>query len=263
MRSLLASLFVLSCAFSADEVPTPATSENASAEKNVASDTPAETKKRQAYLGIAIDDAATSFDKQGLVILRVEPQSPAAVMGLAAGDRLLRVDGTPLTSREEIQRLLANKQPGDRISIDAVRVQGRDGSSEPFSCSGIMQELPRSRTSNLGTQLDQLQNRLAELEEQSKEPTLAEILERLQTIEKDLPKAAAAFKRIYPDGEFRLILSLEITSHKTAIAPIGIEVGGRVKETNDDAVTHDAIAHDAKPNDAAGKDPATSTVAQP
>lgn len=183
--------------------------------------------QRQAYLGIAIDAAATVFEGHGLVVLRVEPGSPAAVMGITGGDRLLRLDGQPLTTREELQRLLATKQPGDRIAIDALRVQGSEQKPEAFSCTGMVQELPRTRTSSLGTQLNDLQARLAELEKQAKEPTLAEILERLQRIEADLPKAAAAFKRVYPDGEFRIAISVEVTSHKTAATPLAIEVGGR------------------------------------
>jgi membrane-associated protease RseP (regulator of RpoE activity) len=181
----------------------------------------------QAYLGIAIDAAATAFEGHGLVVLRVEPGSPAAVMGIAGGDRLLRLDGQPLATREELQRLLDTRKPGDRIVIDALRVHGGDQKTEAFTCTGTVQELPRTRTSSLGTQLNDLQARLAELEKQAKEPTLAEILERLQRIEADLPKAAAAFKRIYPDGEFRIAISVEITSHKTAATPLAIEVGGR------------------------------------
>ena len=190
-----------------------------------------EPPPRQAYLGIAIDTAATTFEGHGLVVLRVEPGSPAAVMGIAGGDRLLRLDGQPLISREELQRLLMTKHPGDRVAIEALRVQGQGGGSEPFTCTGLLQELPRSRTSSLGTQLNELQTRLAELEDKTKEPTLAEILKRLHDIEQDLPKAAAAFKRIYPDGEFRIAISVEVTSHKTALAPLAIEVGGRPADT--------------------------------
>lgn len=182
---------------------------------------------RHAYLGIAIDAAATAFEGHGLVVLRVEPGSPAAVMGIAGGDRLLRLDGQPLTTSTELQRLLATKQPGDRIAIDALRIQGGDQQPEAFTCTGMVQELPRTRTSSLGTQLNDLQAKLAELETKAKEPTLAEILERLQRIEADLPKAAAAFKRVYPDGEFRIAISVEVTSHKTAPTPLAIEVGGR------------------------------------
>jgi membrane-associated protease RseP (regulator of RpoE activity) len=188
---------------------------------------PAEVQPRPAYLGIAIDTAATTFEGHGLVVMRVEPGSPAAVMGLAGGDRLLRLDGQPLPTREELQRLLATRKPGDRIAIEAVRVQGGDGGMDRFTCAGVLQELPRTRTSSLGTQLNELQARLTDLEEKTREPTLGEILARLHAIEQDLPKAAAAFKRIYPDGEFRIAISLEVTSHKTALVPVTIEVGGR------------------------------------
>jgi hypothetical protein len=142
----------------------------------------------------------------------------------------VRLDGQPLATREDLQRLLAARQPGDRITVDAVRTRGDPGVPEPFTSTGVVQELPRSRTGSLGTQLDKLQDRLAELETKAKEPTLAEILERLQSIEKDLPKAAAAFKRIYPEGEFRIAISVEVTSHKTAAVPLAIEVGGRPGE---------------------------------
>lgn len=192
--------------------------------------TPDDVAKPQAYLGLAIDAAASAFEGHGLVVLRVEPNSPAAVMGIAGGDRLTHFDGHALQKREDLPKWLADKRPGDRVVIDALRTQGQNGSVETLSYSGILQELPRSRTSSLGNQLSQLQARLAELEDKTKEPTLAEILERLHDIEKDLPKAAAAFKRVYPDGEFRIVISVEVTSHKTAPDPLAIDVGGRVAE---------------------------------
>lgn len=233
MRHLL--LFVFLAVVSAAEEPS-------------APKTPPEPAPPQAYLGIAIDAAATSFEGHGLVVFRVEPGSPAAVMGLAGGDRLLRLDGQPLTSREELQRLLTTKHPGDRIAIEALRAQGKDGSSETFTCTGLLQELPRSRTSSLGTQLNELQARLAELEDKTKEPTLAEILKRLHDIEQDLPKAAAAFKRIYPEGEFRIAISVEVTSHKTALVPLAIDVGGRVNDpATVDTSVDTTVGDSAKP----------------
>lgn len=220
MRHILSTLLCLSIALAAAE-PAEATAAPAAT-------TPTTSEPRpQAYLGIAIDAAATAFEGHGVVVLRVEPGSPAAVMGIAAGDRLVRLDGQALTTREELQRLLATKRPGEHLTIDALRLQGGRQTPEAFTCKGLVQELPRTRTSSLGTQLNELQSRLAELEKQAKEPTLAEILERLQRIEADLPKAAAAFKRIYPDGEFRIAISVEVTSHKTAPTPLAIEVGGK------------------------------------
>ena len=54
----------------------------------------------RAYLGVAIDPAASAFDGKGLAILRVEPGSPAAVIGLTAGYRLLSLDGKQLKNQD-------------------------------------------------------------------------------------------------------------------------------------------------------------------
>lgn len=221
-------VFVTMALFAADEPLQPKTDD---------------TAKRQAYLGLAIDAAATTFEGHGLVVLRVEPNSPAAVMGIAGGDRITHVDGNPLKIQEDLAKWLKAKNPGERVVIAALRTQGQNGGVETITYTGVLQELPRSRTSSLGNQLNELQARLAELEDKAKEPTLAEILERLHAIEQDLPKAAAAFKRIYPDGEFRIAISVEVTSHKTAPDPLAIDVGGRV---DDPAPATDAVAPEKK-----------------
>ncbi len=188
---------------------------------------PAEKPAVKAYLGIAIDQAATTFDAKGLAILRVEPNSPAAVMGLAAGDRLTSLDGKVLKNQDELAAAIAAKKPGDKIDLEAVRPQGKDGLPQVLKLSGVLQEAPRSRVGSLGSQLTELQQRIADLNAKTKEPTLAEVLQKLQDIETDLPKAAEAFKKIYPNGEFRIVISLEITSDKTAKDPLDIEVGGK------------------------------------
>lgn len=188
---------------------------------------PATQPAAKAYLGIAIDQAATAFDAKGLAILRVEPNSPAAVIGLAAGDRLTSLDGKLLKSQDDLAAALAAKKPGDKVEVEAVRPQGKDGLPQMLKLSGVLQEAPRSRVGTLGNQLTELQQRIADLNAKTKEPTLAEVLQKLQDIEKDLPKAAEAFKKVYPNGEFRIVISLEITSDKTAKDPIDIEVGGK------------------------------------
>jgi membrane-associated protease RseP (regulator of RpoE activity) len=186
---------------------------------------PATQPAAKAYFGVAIDQAATTFDGKGLAILRVEPNSPAAVIGLAAGDRLTSLDGKPLKSQDDLAAVLATKKPGDKVEVVAVRAQGKDGLPEVLKLAGVLQE-QRSRPAALGNEIDKLRQRIAELEAKTKDPTLAEVLQKLQDIEKDLPKAAEAFKKTYPNGEFRIAISLEITSDKTAKNPIDLDIGG-------------------------------------
>jgi membrane-associated protease RseP (regulator of RpoE activity) len=191
---------------------------------------PATAPAQRAYIGIAIDPAASAFDGGGLAILRVEPGSPAAVMGLAAGDRITSIDGKSVKNQDELAAIIAAKKPGDRIEVHANRAQGQGGLPEALKLSGILQAAPQTRTASLGNQLAELQQRLAELNAKNREPSLAEVLQRLQEIERDLPKAAEAFKKVYPNGEFRIAISVEITSDKTAKDPLNIEVGGKPPE---------------------------------
>lgn len=181
----------------------------------------------RAYLGVAIDTAASTLDGKGLVVLRVEPGSPAAVMGLAAGDRIVAIDGAALKTPEDLAAAIAGRKPGDSVALEVHRNRGVGGLPEALKPTGVLQETPRTKIASLGNQLNDLGERLSELSRRAKDPTLAELLARLQEIERDLPKAAEAFKKVYPDGEFRIVISVEITSDKTAKQPLGVEVGGQ------------------------------------
>lgn len=184
-----------------------------------------------AYLGITFDDAATSFAGEGMVILRIEPGSPAAIMGLTSGDRLVALDGQPLRLHDDWSRHFTAKRAGDAITLAVVRPASPGTPSPTLTVTGILPEPPPLRRDSLSAQLAAIEQRLARMDDEQREPTLVDILRQLRDLERDLPRAAAAFQRIYPQGEFRLVLSVEITSDKTAAEPLAIEVGGAVAPT--------------------------------
>lgn len=222
MRTLVA--LVCATAIAAGDAPavTPAPAPTPAATPKPAAPVPA-----KAYLGVAIDPAATAFSGTGLSVMRVEPNSPAAVMGILAGDRILSLDGTAVKTQDDLAKAMAARKPGDTVKIEFMRAQGKDGLAEKMQAAGVLQEAPRSRTANLGSQIADLSSRLADLSAKTKEPSLAEVLQKLQDIERDLPRAAEQFKKVYPNGEFRIAISVEITSDKTAKDPLGIDVGGK------------------------------------
>jgi serine protease Do len=57
----------------------------------------------------------------GLVVSRVEPQSPASTAGLRVGDVIRLVNGKMVSSAEEAQRVLFGAEVGDRVTLDVER----------------------------------------------------------------------------------------------------------------------------------------------
>jgi membrane-associated protease RseP (regulator of RpoE activity) len=65
---------------------------------------PLETSERESGFGIGVTQASAP---RGIAVTQVRADSPAARAGLRAGDRLVRVGETPVTSPADADRLLA------------------------------------------------------------------------------------------------------------------------------------------------------------
>jgi S1-C subfamily serine protease len=89
---------------------------------------------RRAYIGIAAQQFTLSRRRQhaaglaqetAVMVATVEPGSPAARAGLAAGDIILALDGTAVTGADDLIRSLAGDKIGRRVEIEALRNGGR------------------------------------------------------------------------------------------------------------------------------------------
>ena len=58
---------------------------------------------------------------EGLLLVHVEPDSPAEKAGLLLGDLLLTLDGQPMADTDSVQEALRKNKPGDRIEAGLVR----------------------------------------------------------------------------------------------------------------------------------------------
>ena len=85
---------------------------------------------RRAHIGVAAQQftlsrrrrhAAGLTQESAVMIATVEAASPAERAGLASGDIILALDGTPVTGADDLIRLLAGDKIGRTIEIETLR----------------------------------------------------------------------------------------------------------------------------------------------
>jgi serine protease Do len=78
------------------------------------------------WLGIGIEPLADNSDlsdtvKEGVVVRRIEPDTPAAKSDLKQADIITAVDGAPVKSPKELQQQILRKKVGQTVTLKVVR----------------------------------------------------------------------------------------------------------------------------------------------
>ncbi|GAB3887759.1 hypothetical protein GCM10029964_054270 [Kibdelosporangium lantanae] len=81
-----------------------------------------------AYLGVSVGELTPSIRDRlgvrtagGVVVLGVEPGSPAAAGGIRAGDVITRLADAPVNNVDDLLAALRARKPGDRVTVVVVR----------------------------------------------------------------------------------------------------------------------------------------------
>lgn len=75
-------------------------------------------KVQHAYLGITI---ATASSGSGAQVSAVKAASPALTGGLKAGDVITAIDGTAVTTADDLTAKISAHQPGDKVTLSVTR----------------------------------------------------------------------------------------------------------------------------------------------
>ena len=97
--------------------------------KNVVSDLKGYGKVTRGYIGISIGDIQDTDDMEafgldspeGVIVQGFTPGSAAEEAGLEFGDVITEVDGRKVARRNELQSIIAGKDPGDEVTLSFIR----------------------------------------------------------------------------------------------------------------------------------------------
>ena len=78
---------------------------------------------QHAYLGIGLQNPnpLSTTRSKGVAIQHVDPGSPSARAGLQVNDVIEQIDGTPVTSYEQLISVIARDHPGQTVTLTIVR----------------------------------------------------------------------------------------------------------------------------------------------
>ena len=125
-------------------------------------------------LGVQIQvvtpELAKSFglkEPMGALVAEVNPDSPAAKVGVQRGDIITEFDGTPIKEMHELPRLVANTAPGKSSTLKVLR-QGKEktftvtiAEMKPEQMSRFMEPQGEPEKSSLGMTVQELNPQIA------------------------------------------------------------------------------------------------------
>lgn len=99
------------------------------------------------YLGVRVQSMTEELREyfkaprgRGVLVSRVEEDTPAAKAGLRAGDVIIAVNGKGIAERGDIAEALADKEPGDTVPVKIVR----DGSEKTLTVEIAERSTPKA-----------------------------------------------------------------------------------------------------------------------
>ncbi len=166
-------------------------------------------------LGVVVESG--TFDpSQGVPVKSVVAGSTAAAIGVQVGDIIAALNTKPVHSDRDLMAALEGLTVGQEITVTVKRA----GADKILTGTLLTPPTSANLLQELGEVRGQVNDLKAEVGARTREPSLAELLRELQILQEQFPRAAGEFKKIYPKGEFSIVI--RITSDATAKEPVDL-----------------------------------------
>ena len=180
-------------------------------------------------IGVSVRDVEEAAEgAEGAVVTDVRADGPADAAGIEAGDVIVELDGERVRSARQLARLVEETPAGRTAPVRVLR----DGSPvalsvTPAAGSGWTTRLPRGFSDRIRVEVDEFENRRAEIEERAGELAESEELAVLRR----LPEVFRGFAARRP-GRVRLGIRAESIRGQLA-EYFGAEAGILVEHVDD------------------------------
>jgi C-terminal processing protease CtpA/Prc len=77
--------------------------------------------QHRGFLGVVVNPEIQAGATNGLEVVDVIPNSPAARVGLQRGDRIMKISDQPVNDVNQFLRAVMGHKPGDKITVDVMR----------------------------------------------------------------------------------------------------------------------------------------------
>jgi serine protease Do len=131
-------------------------------------------KVSRGQLGVEIGDVTPVIAKQfglpsteGVIVDSVQPNSPAAKAGIKQGDIILKFNGQPVSSMENLVLQVTQVQPGTKVSVEIFR------NGKTFDVYPVLEQSTVSTSSEQSSNTGQISGALQGVQVQTLTPTIA------------------------------------------------------------------------------------------
>ncbi len=195
---------------------------------------PGGTMVKRAYLGVALTELSPELREHfgvpgdsGVMVSRVEPDSPAAKAGVKVGDIITSLDGKKVETSFDMQRRIRDRKQGEGVALEIFRDRKAQTISATlaekerpeFEASHLLEGLPNGREFRFNFDPEKFKGLSEQMQKKFNSPEFKQRLERMQDLDKkneELDKRLREMEKKLQEMEKKLKERAALSSYRPA-----------------------------------------------